>query len=63
MGMGWKFMTDCVEFQNQLGLSGGIDCIWNSFQINGRRDDYTWSDAYLNNKQVFVVEDSGIETK
>ena len=41
--------------------SGGIDCIWNGFTMNGREDEYTWSDAYLDNKQVFVVrEDSGI---
>ena len=41
--------------------SGTIDCIWNGFTINGREDDYAWSDPYLDNKQVFVVaEDSGI---
>ena len=39
-----------------------IDCIWNGFTINGREDDYTWSDPYLNNEQVMVVAaDSGIE--
>lgn len=43
--------------------SGGIDCIWNGFTMNGREDEYTWSDAYLDNKQVFVVrEDSGINS-
>ena len=42
--------------------SGSIDCIWNGFTINGREDDYTWSDSYLNNEQVMVVAaDSGIE--
>ena len=30
--------------------SGNIDCIWNGFTINGREDDYTWSDPYLNNE-------------
>ena len=44
--------------------SGGIDCIWNGFTMNGREDEYTWSDAYLDNKQVFVVrEDSGINSE
>ena len=43
--------------------SKNIDCIWNGFTINGREDDYTWSDPYLNNEQVMVVtSDSGIET-
>lgn len=42
--------------------SGTIDCIWNGFTINGREDDYTWSEPYLNNEQVIVVAaDSGIE--
>ena len=42
--------------------SGSIDCIWNGFTINGREDDYTWSDPYINNKQIFVVKaDSGIK--
>ncbi|MGN1164980.1 MAG: amino acid ABC transporter substrate-binding protein [Lachnospiraceae bacterium] len=41
--------------------SGTIDCIWNGFTMNGREDDYTWSEPYIDNKQVFVVKkDSGI---
>lgn len=43
--------------------SGTIDCIWNGFTINGRENDYTWSDAYIDNKQVIVVKaDSGINS-
>ncbi|MBE6510547.1 MAG: amino acid ABC transporter substrate-binding protein [Methanobrevibacter millerae] len=43
--------------------SGTIDCIWNGFTINGREKDYTWSNAYIDNKQVVVVkEDSGINS-
>lgn len=43
--------------------SGTIDCIWNGFTINGREDDYTWSEPYMDNSQVFVVTaDSGIST-
>lgn len=41
--------------------SGTIDCIWNGFTMNGREDDYTWSEPYMDNSQVFVVAaDSGI---
>lgn len=44
--------------------SGTIDCIWNGFTMNGREDDYTWSEPYMENNQVFVVKaDSGISTK
>ena len=42
--------------------SGGIDCIWNGFTMNGREDDYTFSVPYVDNSQVIVVaENSGIE--
>ncbi len=43
--------------------SGTIDCIWNGFTMNGREDDYTWSEPYMDNSQVFVVSaDSGISS-
>lgn len=43
--------------------SGTIDCIWNGFTMNGREDDYTWSEPYMDNSQVFVVTaDSGISS-
>ena len=43
--------------------SGSIDCIWNGFTINGREDNYTWSEPYIDNKQVVVVKtDSGINS-
>ncbi|MCR4611925.1 MAG: amino acid ABC transporter substrate-binding protein [Lachnospiraceae bacterium] len=43
--------------------SGTIDCIWNGFTINGRENQYAWSEPYLNNEQVVVVKaDSQINT-
>ena len=43
--------------------SGNIDCIWNGFTMNGREDQYTWSDPYFDNKQVIVVKNgSGIDS-
>ena len=42
--------------------AGTIDCIWNGFSVNGREKNYTFSDSYMNNAQVFVVRmNSGIE--
>lgn len=42
--------------------SGNIDCIWNGFTMNGRENNYTWTEAYMNNEQVFVVlADSDIQ--
>ena len=63
---GWELVKQPIDWDSKdMELnSGSIDCIWNGFTINGREDDYTWTDAYLNNKQVFVVRaDSGIETE
>ena len=48
----------------QLELDGDeIDCIWSEFTINGREDNYTWSEPYFNNTKVVVVKsDSDIKT-
>lgn len=43
--------------------AGTIDCIWNGFTVNGREDQYTWTDSYMDNTQVVVTKkDSGITT-
>lgn len=62
--LGWTLEKKPINWDSKdMELnSGTIDCIWNGFTINGREDDYTWSDPYLNNEQVMVVAaDSGIE--
>ncbi|MDC7286705.1 amino acid ABC transporter substrate-binding protein [Blautia schinkii] len=62
--LGWELIKNPINWDSKdMELnSGNIDCIWNGFTINGREDDYTWSDPYLNNEQVMVVAaDSGIE--
>ena len=44
--------------------SGNIDCIWNGFTMTGREDDYTWTEPYMANQQVFVVaNDSDINSQ
>lgn len=61
---GWELEKKPINWDSKdMELnSGSIDCIWNGFTINGREDDYTWSDPYLNNEQVMVVAaDSKIE--
>lgn len=63
--LGWELVKKPINWDSKdMELnSGNIDCIWNGFTINGREDDYTWSDPYLNNEQVMVVaSDSGIDT-
>ena len=39
-----------------------IDCIWSEFTINGREDDYAWTEPYFNNTKLVVVRgDSDIK--
>lgn len=62
---GWELIKTPIDWNSKdMELnSGAIDCIWNGFTINGREDDYTWSDPYCDNSQVIVVaENSGIST-
>ena len=63
MGMELKFQPIAWDAKDMELESGTIDCIWNGFTMNGREDGYTWTQPYMNNTQVFVVNaDSGIET-
>lgn len=64
--MNWEFVPKPIAWETKEAelKSGGIDCIWNGFTMNGREDKYTWSEPYLNNKQVFVVRaDAEIESE
>ncbi len=64
--LGWELVKQPIAWDaKDMELSSGtIDCIWNGFTINGREDDYTWSVAYIDNSQVFVVRsDDGISGK
>ena len=61
---GWELEKKPINWDSKdMELnSGSIDCIWNGFTMNGREDDYTFSDPYVDNSQVIVVaEDSGID--
>ena len=61
---GWELVKTPIDWDaKNIELNGGsIDCIWNGFTMNGREDDYTWTPAYINNTQVFAVnENSGIK--
>lgn len=43
--------------------AGNIDCVWNGFTKTGREDLYTWTEAYMNNNQIVVVnEDSAVSS-
>ena len=64
LGLEYKAQPIAWDAKDMELESGNIDCIWNGFTTTGREDDYTWTEAYMANTQVFVVRnDSGIEGK
>ena len=63
LGLEYKPQPIAWDAKDMELESGSIDCIWNGFTMEGREDDYTWSDPYMDNSQVFVVRnDSGIKS-
>ncbi|MBM6688715.1 transporter substrate-binding domain-containing protein [Collinsella tanakaei] len=62
---GWEVTYEPIDWDAKDTLldSGAISCIWNGFTMEGREDDYTFSEPYMLNGQVVVVKaDSGIES-
>ncbi len=62
---GWTYQPEPIDWDAKDGLlnSGQITCIWNGFTIEGRENDYAFTDAYMNNSNVVVVAaDSDIQT-
>ena len=62
---GWTFVPKAINWDaKDMELnSGAINCIWNGFTINGREDQYTWTEAYVDNSQVVLVKaDSSVKT-
>ena len=62
---GWELVKKPINWDSKdMELETGvISCIWNGFTMNGREDDYTWSDPYVDNSQAMVVsENSGINS-
>ena len=63
--LGLEFVAQPIAWdsKDQELNSGNIDCIWNGFTISGREDSYAWTEAYMANNQVVVVNaDSDIAT-
>ncbi len=62
---GWDIQLEAIDWdaKDTLLNSGAINCIWNGFTMEGREDDYTFSDPYMLNAQVVVVKaNSGIDS-
>lgn len=62
---GWELKLEPIDWEAKDALldSGGINCIWNGFTMEGREDGYLFSEPYMLNEQVVVVKaDSDIKS-
>ena len=57
---GWDFEAQAIDWNAKDSLieAGTITCLWNGFTMEGREDDYTFTDPYMLNAQVVVVKSS-----
>ena len=63
LGYRVKFVTIDWEKKKELVENGTIDCIWGSFSMDGREEEYQWAGPYLYSRQVVAVRsDSDIRT-
>lgn len=63
LGWGYEAVPFNWDAKDAELAAGSCDCIWSGFTVEGREDDYLWSDPYSNNTQlILTTEDSGIET-
>lgn len=63
MGYAPKFVFINWEDKSELLQDGEIDCIWSSFTMTGREDEYNWAGPYMRSRQVVAVnEDSDIHS-
>lgn len=55
---GWDIKLEAIDWDTKDAQvnAGTITCIWNGFTMEGREDDYTFSDPYMLNEQVIVVK-------
>lgn len=63
MGYQPRFQIISWEEKKDLVNTGAIDCIWSSFTMDGREDEYKWAGPYMQSHQVVAVNpDSNIHT-
>lgn len=55
MGYEVEFKAINWEEKKELLKEGTIDCIWGSFSMDGREDEYNWAGPYMISRQVVAV--------
>ena len=63
MGYEPVFVKIDWESKKELLEDGSIDCVWSSFTMDGRENEYQWAGPYMKSRQVVaVIKDSDIQT-
>ncbi len=57
MGYQTEFVYIDWDLKKDLVEAGDIDCIWGSFSMEGRLDDYKWAGSYMVSNQVVAVDE------
>ena len=63
--MGYRAQCTIINWEDKRTLlaDGTIDCVWSSFTMDGREDEYQWAGPYMKSNQVVAVNpDSSIRT-
>lgn len=55
--MGYTVEISIIDWEEKKNLlaAGKLDCIWSSFTMNGREDEYRWAGPYMKSRQVIAV--------
>lgn len=55
--LGYRAVFQQIDWEQKTELleSGEIDCIWCSFTMTGREDEYRWAGPYMVSRQVVAV--------
>lgn len=53
----WTLVVRQIDWfeHDEVLNNGSADCLWAGFSIDGRENDYAWTDPYFNNREVFIV--------
>lgn len=63
--MGYRAQCTIINWEDKrtLLVDGTIDCVWSSFTMDGREDEFQWAGPYMKSNQVVAVNpDSSIRT-
>lgn len=55
--MGYKAVFKKIEWKhkNDYLKNKEVDCLWGSFTMTGRENDYLWAGPYMNSRQIVAV--------